>query len=220
MGWWFGRILTFEVVADSAAVPVAEILSDAADGDILSDTDHSVIGYAAYGASVRAAIEPLVSCYAIDLFDDGLQVRSPSDAGAIVLSEDILGNSADQQQTPRIQREQGPVSSVPTVLRLSYYDPARDYQSGEARASAADQSGCEQGLELPAVLAADDAKSLVHQMIARRWTKRDKLTLRLPPTFFDLEPGEEIEVPLNPATWTVETCTADAFVVIAQLTPR
>jgi hypothetical protein len=220
MGWWFGRILTFEVVADSAAMPVAEILSDAADGDVSSDTDHSVIGYAAYGASVRAAIEPLVSCYAIDLFDDGLQVRSPSDAGAIVLSEAILGNSADQQQTPRIQREQGPVSSVPTVLRLSYYDPARDYQSGEARASAADQSGREQGLELPAVLAADDAKSLVHQMIARRWTKRDKLTLRLPPAFFDLEPGEEIEVPLNPATWTVETCTADAFVVIAQLTPR
>ena len=66
----------------------------------------------------------------MDLFDDGLALRSPSDAGAIVLSEDILGNSADQQQTPRIQREQGPVSSVPTVLRLSYYDPARDYRVG------------------------------------------------------------------------------------------
>ena len=94
MGWWFGRILTFEVVADSAAVPVAEILSDAADGDVLSDTDHSVIGYAAYGASVRAAIEPLVSCFAIDLFDDGLQLRSPSDAGAIVLSEEISSATA------------------------------------------------------------------------------------------------------------------------------
>ena len=45
-------------------------------------------------------------------------------------------------------------------------------------------------------------------MIARRWTKRDKLTLRLPPAFLDLEPGEEIEVPLGPARWIVETCTA------------
>jgi hypothetical protein len=212
--------LTFEVVADAEDVPIAAILADAAGGDISSDAEHSVIGYAAYGASVRAAIEPLVNCYAIDLFDDGLQLRSPQDAGAIALSEEMLGNSADQASTPRIQREQGPVSSVPAVLRLSYYDPARDYQSGEARASATDQSGREQALEFPAVLAADDAKSLVHQMIAHQWRKRDKLTLRLPPAFLDLEPGEEIEVPLNPARWTIETCTVDAFVVIAELTPR
>jgi len=57
-------------------------------------------------------------------------------------------------------------------------------------------------------------------MISRRWTKRDKLTLRLPPDLLDLEPGEEIEIPLNPARWTVETCTIDAFVVIAELRPR
>ena len=70
------------------------------------------------------------------------------------------------------------------------------------------------------MLTADDAKSLVHQMIARRWTKRDKLTLRLPPAFLDLEPGEEIEVPLGPVKMEVETCTLDAFVVIAELRPR
>ncbi len=70
------------------------------------------------------------------------------------------------------------------------------------------------------MLHADDAKSLVHQMIARRWAKRDKLTLRLPPAFLDLEPGEEIDLPLGPSRWIVETCTLDAFVVIAELRPR
>ena len=70
------------------------------------------------------------------------------------------------------------------------------------------------------MLAADDAKSLVHEMIARRWAKRDMVKLRLPPAFLDVEPGEEIELPLNPGTWTIEKCTIDAFVVIAELTPR
>jgi hypothetical protein len=70
------------------------------------------------------------------------------------------------------------------------------------------------------VLAADEAKSMVHQIIARRWAKRDMVTLRLPPAFLDVEPGEAIELPLNPGTWTIEKCTIDAFVVIAELTPR
>jgi hypothetical protein len=68
-------------------------------------------------------------------------------------------------------------------------------------------------------LTADDAKALVHHMIARRWAQRDRLTVRLPPALLDLEPGDEIEVPLSPATWTVESCTIDAFVVIAELRP-
>jgi hypothetical protein len=220
MGWWFGRILTFEILADPEPVQIGSILSDASDGEIASNADHRVIGYAAYGASISAAVEPLVSSYAVDLFDDGLQVRSPVDAEAIVIGEKMLGNSADQKPAARIEREQSPASSLPTVLRLSYYDPARDYQSGEARAAAADQSGREERLELPAVLAADDAKSLVHQMIARRWANRDRLTLRLPPAFLDLEPGEVVEAPLGPARWTVESCTIDAFVVVAELRPQ
>jgi hypothetical protein len=57
-------------------------------------------------------------------------------------------------------------------------------------------------------------------MIARRWAKRDKLTLRLPPAFLDLEPGEAVDIPVGPANWTVESCTIDAFVVVAELRPR
>jgi hypothetical protein len=35
------------------------------------------MGYAAYGQSVKTAVEPLVASFGIDLFDDGLQVRCP-----------------------------------------------------------------------------------------------------------------------------------------------
>jgi hypothetical protein len=80
--------------------------------------------------------------------------------------------------------------------------------------------GGEEQIECPAVLAAEDAKALCHEIIAHRWAKRDKLTLRLPPSFLALEPGDALELPFSPPKWTVETCTLDAFVVVAELTPQ
>jgi hypothetical protein len=162
----------------------------------------------------------LIDSYSIDLFDDGTIIRGATGSGAIIAGDDMLGNSADGSQAPRIQREQGTTSSQPAVLRISYYDPARDFQSGEARAAVTEQNGREERVELPAVLTADEAKGLVHEIIARRWAKRDLITLRLPPAFLDVEPGEAIELPLSPQDWTVEKCTIDAYVVIAELSPR
>jgi len=212
--------LTFEILADFEPIPIGSILSDASTGDVASSSGRAVIGYAAYGSSVRAAIEPLIDSYSIDLFDDGTIIRGATGSGAIIAGDDMLGNSADGSQAPRIQREQGATSSQPAVLRISYYDPARDFQSGEARAAVTEQNGREECVELPAVLTADEAKGLVHEIIARRWAKRDLITLRLPPAFLDVEPGEAIELPLSPQDWTVEKCTIDAYVVIAELSPR
>lgn len=109
--------------------------------------------------------------------------------------------------------------AVPAALRLAYYDPDRDYQSGEARASAGEQGGSERSSELPAVVDAASAKAIVIRSLARSWAERDKLTLRLPPRFLALEPGERVTVPLSPAEWTVESCTIEGFVLAAELRP-
>src|SRR5436309_1071876 len=47
--------LTFEVVADDAPATIATILGDASRGAIVCDTAQSLIGYAAYGQSIKAA---------------------------------------------------------------------------------------------------------------------------------------------------------------------
>jgi hypothetical protein len=73
--------------------------------------------------------------------------------------------------------------------------------------------------ELPAVLTADDAKSLAQQILARTWAERDKVTLRLPPARLAMEPGSKLALPLSPALWTVSKATIDAFVVVAELHP-
>ena len=210
--------LTFEVVADETPT-IAAILSDASAGAIECEARDTLLGYAAYGPTVRGAVQPLVDCYDVALFDDGSVVRSPADAGASSIGSDELGNAADGQMAARIQREQLPASALPATLRISYYDPLRDYQTGEARASSGEQSGIEMQQQLPAVVDATSAKSLAQQILARQWAARDTLTLRLPPSRMTLQPGTIVQLSSEPGSWVVEKCTVDGFVTIAELRP-
>ena len=212
--------LTFEVVADDEPPTVGAIVTDASGGAIESDAVQQLVGFAAYGSSIKNAIEPLVDCFGVDLFDDGTVLRSAGSELAIAIDQEELGNSADGSKQPRLHREQLPLSAAPAALRLTYYDLARDYQTGEARAVAGEQGGTETQQELPAVLGASDAKSLAQQMIGRAWASRDKLTLKLPPKQLALQPGSELELPFNPALWTVEKASIDGFVVVAELSPK
>ena len=211
--------MTFEVVADTAPPGIASILSDASDGFIASDAPTTVVGYAAYGRSVASALQPLVNCFDVRLFDDGSVLRGPSAGPATDLGPDELGNSADREAAARVQRQQSPVSDVPSTLRLTYYDADRDYHSGEARAAASDDGNVEMQLELPAVVSAGEAKNLVQQMLARQWAQRDKLVLRLPPQRISLEPGTIVSPGLEPADWVVERSTIEGFVAVLELRP-
>jgi hypothetical protein len=211
--------LTFEIVADDEPPTVGAVVEDAATGSIHCNMDKPLIGFAAYGRSIGNAIEPLIDGFDIKLFDDGEVLRPPSDALPIAIDESALGNSADEKPEPRYQREQLAARSVPVTLRLTYYDPARDYQTGEVRATAGESNGGEVQVDLAAVLQASDAKSLAQQMLSRQWTGRDKLTLRLPPKLVGLEPGSRLIVPFSPSRWSVEKVTIEGFVVIAELRP-
>ena len=212
-------VMTFEVIADPEPPTISTILADASAGAIASVAVQTVAGYAAYGRSIAAAVQPLVDCFDLSLFDDGSTLRPALDPTPVALSSDELGNSADGQKASKIQREQLPVGSVPSTLRLTYYDPARDYQMGEARAIAGEQGNNELQQELPAVLSADDAKTLVQQMLAQQWSARDTVTLRLPPPRLGLEPGSIVEPGLAPASWIVDKCTIDGFVAVVELRP-
>lgn len=209
--------LTFEVIADDEDPAIGAILDDASRGAIAADSSDSVIGYAAYGQSMRAAAAPLVETFGLDLFDDGTVVRGALTNSPVAVADEELGNSADGERVARIEREQGPVRAVPAALRLAFYDPDRDYQSGEARASAGEQGGAERSTELAAVVDAASAKAIVNRSLARSWAQRDRLTLRLPPKFLALEPGTRLAVPLSPAEWIIESCTIEGLVAIVGL---
>ena len=211
--------LTFEVEADQEPPTVGLVLSDASENTITAESARALGGYAAYGRSIKEAVRPLVDSFGVDLFDDGQVLRPAMPGAPLPVALDELGNSADEQTAPRVHREQIPARAVPAALRLTYYDPARDYQTGEARASTAEQSGGDTQQDLPCVLTARDAKALAQEMLARAWSSRDQLTLRLPPEDLPLEPGSEIDLPLSPSRWKLETITIEGFVPVAQLSP-
>src|SRR3990170_7717656 len=131
------RMLTFELEADAAAPTLAALLGDVSGGAIICDAVQTVVGYAAHGADVRGAIEPLVESFGLELFDDGAIIRSAAPSSVIFLPEAALGCSADTGRVPRVERKHAAADSLPSVLTLNYYDPARDYQSGQMRASGA-----------------------------------------------------------------------------------
>jgi hypothetical protein len=210
---------TFEVEAAGGDPTCGEIISDASAGAIRCDASDVVRGYAAYGRSIRSAVEPLVESFGIELFDDGDLLNSPASIQPLEISEFELGNSLDGDAVSGLEREQLPARFIPSSVSLNFYDPARDFQAGEARASAGDNVANESRQELPAVLSANDAKSLAQRMLSRAWCRRDKLTVRLPRRRIDLQPGDELALPLSPRVWIVEQVTIEGFVTVVDVRP-
>ena len=209
--------LTFEVEADEEPPSLGSILADVSSGTIACDAEQPVRGFAAYGSSVRSAVEPIIESFGIELFDDGERLRHASAALPLVVTDAELGNSADGRPAPRLEREQSAAHRLPAALRLTYYDPARDYQVGEVRALAGESNGGEASSDLAAVLNAADAKSLAQLMLARAWANRDAQSVRLPPKYMPLQPGSILS--LEGAYWTARSVTLDGFVAVAELSP-
>jgi hypothetical protein len=199
--------LTFELVADDAEPTVGGIINDVGDGLIECSTANSVVGYAAYGSNRRASVQPLVEQFAVPLFDDGDRLRTPALAA--------FGTEEDELGAPKIEREQVPARNLPRSLELTFYDPARDFQTGQMRASAASSGGNDESVELPAALSADRAKSLAETSLARRWAQRDRLTLRLPPDRLDVVPGSIVFV--GGSAWRVDEVTFEKLVARVSL---
>ncbi|HUG46433.1 MAG TPA: phage tail protein [Sphingomicrobium sp.] len=209
---------TFEVEADPAPVAVGTILAEVSDGAINSSASAEVIGYAAHGASVAAAVEPIVKLCGVELFDDGSTLASPS-SQLNIISDGQTGCSADLDPVPRLERTQVSASSLPAALSLSYYDPERDYQAGVSRASIDGRGRAVDRVELPAALNADAAKALAETSLARRWAQRDRLTLRVPAAHLPLRPGSLVRPPVGAGSWRVERVILDGLVVQAELRP-
>ena len=211
--------MTFEILGDSAPPSVGAILSDASTGIITADTPHQVIGYAAYGRSTAAAVQPLVDSFDVVLFDDGSQLRGPASDGSTLIGSDELGSNGDGQKVATVSREYAGANAAPSTLRICYYDPDTDFQTGEARAAAGEPGTNEVEQELPAAISADDAKSLVQHKLAREWARRERLTLRLPPARAVAEPGSLIETEAAPGSLMIDKWTLDNFVTVIELRP-
>jgi len=81
------------------------------------------------------------------------------------------------------------------------------------RASSGRGGAHDERIELPAVLAAEQAKQLVEQALARRWRGGDQLRLSLPPSRIDLRPGDAIQLADSARAWVIQSVSIEGMAV-------
>lgn len=212
--------LTFELVSDDGeGIGIGELLADASAGAIQCDDERTIVGYAAHGQDIGSALAPLVEAFAVELIDEGDALRSPQAGTEVLPSADELGAHHETGGSPILQREQAAAADLPTSLTLSFYDPARDYQAGQARAAAPGPGRATRSLAVPCVLETGIAKTAAENLLLRSWALRERLLVRLPPRFLGLQPGTNVRLPGVAGDWVAEQVEIDRFVVAATLRP-
>lgn len=212
--------LTFEIVADEGdGIGIGAILNDAGKGAIQCTDVRLVGGYAAHGEDIASAVSPLVESFAVELHDEGDALRSPGNGPARAPSGEQMGAGTGIEGSTKVEREQAPAASLPGALTLSYYDPARDYQTGQARVSSPASGRVNRALTLPCVLDAGQAKGTAEDLLLRAWALRERLTVRLPLSFLDVRPGTLFWLPEVSGDWIAEDVEIERFVVAVSLRP-
>ena len=106
---------------------------------------------------------------------------------------------------------------MPDEVGIAYYEPARDWQAGYQRARRGTRGGRVERIELPAALAAGDAKAAAERRLATMLAERRTATIRLPPASMGLRPGDRIAVPGLPEHWRVAEIAIERMAVEAKL---
>jgi hypothetical protein len=210
--------LSFEVEADEAAVTLGHLLDDVSKGVIASSSTNAVVGYAAHGATIADSIAPLVDVYAVSLFDNG-KVLASADSETEMFAEEELGCTPGSEVESRIERARAPAQTLPAQLSLGYYDVAREYQSGFARAALDERVARDEKILLPAVLPATEAKALAETSLARRWAESELVKLRLPPRAIALRAGALVRFPNSGEPWRIERVIVDGMAVSIDVRP-
>lgn len=212
--------LTFEVIADEGdGITLGELLEDVGEGAVLCTDQRTVGGYAAHGADVAAAIAPIVDVFAIELHDDGVALRSPTSEPVRVPLPDEMGTDAEASGSAIMQREQLPATRLPGAVTLSFYEPSRDYQTGQVRVSSPAPGRVARTLALPCVLDSGNAKMAAEDLLLRAWALREQLILRLPLSYIDVSPGTRFRHPDIAGDWVADTVEVERFVVTITLRP-
>ena len=94
-----------------------------------------------------------------------------------------------------------------------HYDPERDYQAGQARASSGTGGTREERLEIPAVFSASEARQLAEGALSRQWLAGERLKLRLPPSHMALRPGDSVQLAGTSRVWTARSVSIEGMAV-------
>lgn len=203
---YYNRIpgLSFEVVADE------DFDLAALAGDVIEDIDAAVplpgiIGFTAENALIDdlAILDQVVPLHA-DVAGTRIVIgRERHQTAVLPLSQPAAAVDDDEfaAATGFSRQRQPAPQAPPTVLR--YLDPDRDYQPGVQRASGRAGPGEAGVIELPATLAAADARALIERTARRLDWSRDRVSWRTSELDTAIAPGALVALPGIGGQWRV-----------------
>lgn len=203
--------LTFEVIAETGPVTIGAVIGELCDGTVTGAIDAPALaGFAAYGDSVRSAIEPLAAAGggwfapAAGLGDSRLVLRGGVDTERTVEDGDtvVAGTGTGTSRGGR-GRSIAALETVARQVTVSHYDPARDFQIGVQRARRPGPGTREDHVELAAAADASAAKTIAEATLARGEAGREQRTVTLGWDMLDIAPGTRIAIRGVAGLWRV-----------------
>lgn len=201
--------LSFEVIGDRAAPTVGAVAAALGAGAVVGAPGTPLPGYATGGESAAGALEMLATIAGGWFVPAGgaLRFADTTDAPVTVAADAVT----------RERRQ--PIETVPQRVRVSCYDPARDYQIGVQQAGRPGGGWREDAQELPAVLDTAQARGLAHALMTRAERARVTRRVTLDATAIGIAPGDALRFPDERATWRVTRAEVSGREVVLSLVP-
>ncbi len=209
--------LTFEIEADAGPVTAGVIASDLFDAADVGVPDTSGAGGSLVGfsvgrqASLRQVLGTLGQLVPLSAHDDGVQLVVTSAAPtAVPVADADLGGTSGRGVRLRAMTRRAAADALPGEVVVGFADPARDYQPGLQRARRRG-GAVNEAYDLPATLAAGDAKACAERLLADAWAGRVTGEVALPWRWAGLAPGDAVRV--EAADWRVRGWTMEGLAI-------
>ena len=210
--------LTFEVEADAGAVTIGALAEELTEGEVRAGETPSVFGYAASGDSIRGSLEALSEVVPVSLreTDGRLELTAAADSPVVVKPDDCDVTGAGRSGGPT-ELSRRAAAAIPTEVSLSYYDVARDYQTGLQRAGRGGAALRGERASIAAALTAEAAKEFAERWLAHLWAARESGKLHLSWRRSRLWPGSYLRLEGRAGLWKIGRWSLDKMVVELEL---
>ncbi len=193
--------LTFEVEADLGPVEIGAI-AGALSGGLVDgrDAGQPLIGFSAYGDSVRGVLEALAAAGGAWFAPAGAGLMMRTDASTAVMLTDS-GFAAARGRQARQSRAVAAIETVPQTVIVSHYDPSRDYQAGLQRARRPGAGNRTERVELAAAIDGGTAKAIAERVLVRAEAGRETRQVTLSQAALGVQPGAVVALPGDGGRW-------------------
>ena len=205
--------ITFELEADEGPVTIGAIGEELSGGDIRAGITPALGGYAASGDSVRAALEALSEVVPMSLREagGGMLLTTAVNLPALLAADEV--NASADGNASRTEIGRRAAAGIPAEVSISYYDPARDFQTGLQRAGRAGPGLRSERPSIAAALGADTAKAFAERRLAHLWAARETGKVKLGWRRSDLRAGGHVRLSGRGGAWRISRWSLEHMVI-------